>query len=167
MNKNLPVALAAVVFVGGTLAGVKLLTAAPEKSDAPTCQTLTAKAGSKLRTNLVTVNVLNASERAGLANRVLIDLQSNGFMGGSKGNTTDVTPKRVAIVTADRTDPRVKLVAKQFKDNVKYTKPKSGVAENGVTVVVGPNYSGLKKKAASSVRTDQDISVCVPTAPEA
>lgn len=166
MNKNLPVAAAAVIFVGGSLTGFKLLTAAPEPSDpAPTCQTITAKAGEKLTSNLVTVNVFNASKRAGLANRVLIDLQGNGFMGGRKGNTTDVSPKRVAIVTDDRKDPRVKLVAQQFKDNVKYAKP-TGAATDGITVVVGPNYSGLKKKPKTSVRTDQDISACIPVSPE-
>lgn len=166
MNKNLPVALAAVIFVGGSLTGFKLLTAAPEKTNAaPACQTVTAQAGKRLSSNMVTVNVLNASERAGLANRVLIDLQSNGFLGGSKGNSTDTAPKRVAIVTNDRKDPRVKLVAQQFKDNVKYSKPQ-GSAGDGITVVVGPNYSGLKSKPKTSVRTDREISACIPAAPE-
>ena len=56
----------------------------------------------------------------------------------------------VTILTNDRDDPRVKLVAQQF-DNVEFTEPDIDV-EDGVTVIVGDDYKDLVKtlRATSS-----------------
>ena len=156
--------VAAVLFLGGLGTGVKLLTASADTvTAAPTCEDKTVNAGEKLTSNLVTVNVFNASRRAGLANRVTINLQRNGFLGGQIGNSTSAAkPSRVAILTSDRNDPRVKLVAAQFHDQVTYAEPDIKV-DSGVTVIVGDDYTGLKKKAESSVTASQAVTMCVPT----
>jgi hypothetical protein len=160
----LVLSLAAVLFVGGLAIGIKLLTASADTTDAgPTCADRTVNAGEKLTSNLVTVNVFNASRRAGLANRVTINLQRNGFLGGQIGNSTSAAkPSRVAILTNDRNDPQVKLVAAQFADQVTYAAPDVKV-DSGVTVIVGDNYTGLAKKAASSLTASQAVTMCVPT----
>ena len=158
--------VAAAIFLFGGVTGFRLLTSSADTADpAPTCTDKTIKKGEKLDSNLVKVNVFNASNRSGLANRVTINLQTNGFLGGTISNNESATkPKRVAILTDDRHDPRVRLVAKQFKDKVVYRKPDIA-ADSGVVVIVGDDYSGLKSKAPTRIRSDRDITACVPTVP--
>lgn len=155
--------LAGLFFLGGLAVGFKLLTSSTDTTAAaPTCTDRTVAAGQKLTSNLVMVNVFNASRRAGLANRVTINLQRNGFLGGQIGNSTSaVKPRTVAILTSDRHDPRVELVAAQFADKVTYAKPDI-TADAGVNVVVGDDYSGLEKKARTNVKASKAITMCVP-----
>jgi len=155
--------LAAVVFLGGLFFGFRLLTAKADTSDAgPTCIDRTIEKGEKLTSNLVTVNVYNASTRAGLANRVTINLQRKGFLGGEIGNSKSaVKPRKVAILTEDQTDPRVMLVAAQFEDTIAYRKPDIPV-EGAVIVVVGDDYTALKKDTPINMVSDRSITVCVP-----
>jgi hypothetical protein len=163
----LTLAVAVVVFVVGGVMGVRLLTAGTgdEALAGPTCTPEVVSAGDPLDSRVVAVNVFNASARSGLANRVLINLQANGFRGGQIGNSTSATkPDRVAILTNDRDDPRVKLVAAQFRDDVDYASPDITVQE-GITVVVGDRYRGLKPDAITTIKTDRNVSVCVPVVP--
>lgn len=166
MNRFVPLLVAAVVFVAGGLIGFRMLISGPEEVATDTaCKPTAVAAGSNLDSNIVTVNVFNASTRSGLANRVLIDLQSNGFLGGQIANSTSNTrPGRVAILTNDRKDPRVRLVAAQFRDKVTYAKPDVTV-DGGVTVIVGEKYSGLKKKPRTSLKSDRKIDACIPATP--
>jgi hypothetical protein len=157
---------AALVFVFGGITGFRLLTTSADTADpAPTCTNKTISKGQRLNSNAVKVNVFNASTRSGLANRVTINLQSNGFLGGTIGNSESrAKPSRVAILTNDRSDPRVRLVARQFKDKITYVKPDISV-DSGVVVIVGNKYSGLRKKAPTVIASDRQIEVCVPTVP--
>lgn len=162
--KPLTLLVAMVVFVVGTLMGFKLLTAqADTATAAPTCTKRTVAVGEPLTTNLVTINVLNASTRAGLANRIAINLQRNGLLAGTVANSTSArNPTRVTILTNDPTDPRVKLVASQFADKVTYAKSDLPLGK-GVTVLVGDDARlTLRKKPPLSVVTDRPIEVCVP-----
>ncbi len=153
--------VAVVVFVVALFVGFKLLTASADTFDeAPTCEDRTVAEGEALTSNLVTVNVFNASQRAGLANRVSINLQRRGFLGGTVANSTsEVKPDGVAILTDDRDDPRVKLVAEQF-DDVEFSEPDIR-ATDGVTVIVGDGYKELVK-APREIESDRAITVCVP-----
>lgn len=167
MNKSkqlITMATLIVLFLGGTFWGFQLLTseASPVSTPAPTCKDHTVKPGEKLTTNLVRVNVYNTSQRSGLANRVHINLQRRGFLAGEIGNSPDgVKARTVTIVTKDRQSSPVRLVAKQFKNKVKYTAPKSPL-EDGVTIIVGDDFAGLRKNPARSVKAKQDLTVCVP-----
>jgi hypothetical protein len=166
-TRVLTLTVAVAVFLVGGLLGVKLLTAGTDDltEAVPTCKDKTITAGSPIDSNVVTVNVFNASKRSGLANRALIDLQANGFRGGQIGNSQSVTkPRRVAILTKDPNDPRVALVAAQFRDKVEYAAPDIA-SEDGVVVVVGDDYRGLKKGATTSTASDRDMTVCVPVVP--
>jgi hypothetical protein len=163
----LTLAVAAAVFVVGGVVGLKLLTAGTGDlvQTAPTCKNEVITAGNPIDSNVVTVNVFNASARAGLANRVRIDLQANGFRGGQIGNSESaVKPRRVTILTTDPADPRVGLVAAQFKDKVEFAAPDISV-EDGIIVVVGDDYRGLKTGAPTSTSSDTDMTVCVPVVP--
>ena len=162
-RRNLTLLGAAVVFVLGLVAGFQMLIAKPgEPPPAPTCENKTVAAGRELTSNLVTVNVFNASNRSGLANRVNINLQRNGFLGGEIGNDlSEAKPAPVTILTNDRDDPRVKLVAAQFRNKVAYAVPDITVKE-GVVIVIGDDFSKLKSKPPSSVVADRDVTTCVP-----
>jgi len=155
--------VAAGIFVFGGITGFRLLTSSADTADpAPTCTNKTVKKGEKLDSNLVTVNVFNASNRSGLANRVTINLQTNGFLGGTIGNNeSNVKPRRVVILTDDSNDPRVRLVAQQFKDKVLYRTPDVTV-DSGVIVIVGDDYAGLRKEAPTQITSDRDITACIP-----
>jgi hypothetical protein len=162
-HRSATVVIAIVLFVVGLFVGFKLLTANADTFDAaPTCENRTVAEGKKLTSNLVTVNVYNASQRAGLANRVGINLQRRGFLAGTVANSTsEVKPDAVAILTDDRDDPRVKLVAQQF-EGVEYSEPDIKIAD-GVTVVVGDGYKELVK-APREIESDRAVTVCIPTA---
>ena len=159
-------AVAVAIFLVGAFLGLRLLTAGTEEVvAAPTCTSSVVQAGSELNSNVVTVNVFNSSARSGLANRALIDLQANGFLGGQIGNSVSATkPKRVAILTDDPEDPRVKLVAEQFKDDVEYA-PADIQVEGGIIVVVGDDYRGVKSETTTTIKTDRDIPICTPDIP--
>jgi hypothetical protein len=161
-HRGATVVVAIVLFVVGLFFGFKLLTANADTFDeAATCENRSVAKGDKLTSNLVTVNVYNASQRSGLANRVGINLQRRGFLTGSVANSTsEVKPDAVAILTDDRDDPRVKLVAQQFED-VEYSEPDIKIAD-GVTVIVGDDYKELVK-APREIESDRAITVCVPT----
>lgn len=152
-----------VVFIFGSVFGVQMLLAKPaEPPKAPTCKAQTVKAGEQLTSNVVTVNVFNASKRAGLANRVNINLQRNGFLGGQIGNSTSAAkPAAVTILANDTQDPRVKLVAAQFQDKVTYAPPDITVKE-GVVVVIGDAFTKLRGKPAHSIVAATDVTTCVP-----
>lgn len=162
-RRNLTLLGSAVVFVIGLFAGFQMLIAKPaEPPPPPTCENKTVAAGDELTSNLVTVNVFNASKRSGLANRVNINLQRNGFLGGEIGNDLSAAkPAPVTILTNDPDDPRVKLVAAQFKDKVAYAVPDITVKE-GVVIVVGDDFTNLKKEPANSVVAATEVTTCVP-----
>jgi hypothetical protein len=162
-HRGVTIFAAIIILLAGLYVGFKLLTASADTFDAaPTCETRTVEKGQKLTSNLVTVNVYNASQRAGLANRVGINLQRRGFLTGTAANSTsEVKPDAVAILTDDRDDPRVKLVAQQF-DNVEFSEPDIKIPD-GVTVIVGDDFKELVK-APRDVESDRVITVCVPTA---
>lgn len=166
MSRLTTLLVAAAVFVICGFTGLRLLTAGTGKVEADTsCQPSVVASGTTLDSNVIVINVFNASSRAGLANRALIDLQTNGFRGGQIGNSTSATkPSRVAILTNDPADPQVKLLARQFRDKVQYAKPDLTV-EEGITVIVGQKYRGLKKSPKTSLRTDRDIKICTPATP--
>lgn len=155
---------AAAVFLGGIVVGsFLLLSPAPEPPARPICENRTLQAGEDLTPNLLMVNVFNAGKQAGLANRVRIQLERKGFLGGVTGNYSgSAKVARVTILTSAQDDPKVRLLAKQFKDKVEYA-PADIDVETGLIVVVGPKFGGLKKKSSSAAKLKAPVTVCVPT----
>lgn len=155
--------LLVVLFFGGTWWGFNLLTATSETvtAPAPTCQNTTIAAGDKVTPNLVRVNVYNAGVQSGLANRVHLGLQRTGFLAGDIGNSPEkVDVKTVTILTDNKEAADVKLVAQQFKNKVVYKTPTTNLSR-GVTIVIGNDFKGLKKKPPRSVTTKEDLTVCL------
>lgn len=158
---------AVVVFLGGALVGMKLLTQGAEvTSSAPTCEPRTVREGEELTPNLVRVNVYNASRIAGLADRVSRQLQQRNFLPGAiANNPTELGTDDVVVVADDPKDPRVQLVVAQFAGKVT-VQPGEIPGTDGVSVLVGKNYDGrkLKGKTKDTVTVDRVITSCVPIA---
>lgn len=166
---HLTLVMAVIVFFGGSLFGAKLLLTKADIVSGPTCESRTIAIGEDLTTNLVSVDIYNSSQRSGLANRVSIDLQRNGFLAGKIGNAKDVVPagedvKKVAILTADKSDPRVQLVTKQFKQDVTFIAPNKDLGSD-VTVVIGDDYSKLAPKSDRKIKSDRTLELCLPFVP--
>lgn len=161
-TERLLVAGAVGVFVAGTAIGVNLVAAQPEPvAEEPACEIRKIAQGEVLSSNLVMVHVYNGSKRAGLANRVKINIERRGFLGGvAENNPGRLTPRNVAVLTDDPQDPRVRLVAAQFKGKVQRIKA-DFPTEDGVSVLVGSDYQGLKK-AGTKLKANRAVQVCVP-----
>src|SRR3954465_2994620 len=85
-------ALAVLTVLGVTWGWAQVLKPFPGKVDAPICVDTSYKAGDELFVQDVTVSVLNASGREGLAARTLQQLEDAGFAGGQTANAPKGTP---------------------------------------------------------------------------
>lgn len=164
--------LISILIVGGFV-GIRLLTAplpALPQDQAATCQPRTIRAGGTLTASDVTVDVYNASAISGLANRAMLALGKVGFQSGTLGNLPAKAKakvgKRVTILTRDRTNDPVRLVAAQFKGKLRYSKQRVDT-DKAVQVVVGAKYKGLDKSAMHKLKAKDPTEVCIPVAPTA
>ncbi|WP_370617269.1 LytR C-terminal domain-containing protein [Mumia sp. Pv 4-285] len=157
------------VLIGGTYYGVRLLFAdAPELPDADavsSCRNRTLEPGEQLATNQVSVNVLNAGGRSGMANRTMINLEGIGFIRGTVGNApADTRIANVRVVARDPKRADARLVGAQFKGKVQYTK---GTPEDeaSVAVYIGSGFKGMKKTPVPAVKAKTRFTMCAPVAP--
>ncbi len=149
--------LVVIVFAGW---GWNALTAPlPHRVAAPICSDTLVQAGDHLYPSQVTVSVINASKREGLASRALYDLKDAGFPSGSTGNApngTDVAT--VQIWTSDMLNPANDLVLSYLPGAVIV---KHATTLPGVNVVVGKNFTEVKQGQAD-VAIEQTTEVCSP-----
>jgi hypothetical protein len=151
--------LALVVFVGGLYGGWRLLTDPPGGDDVYTCTSQTVRAGDRLPSSLVAVDVFNGGDTEGVAGRVSTALQARGFRPGAiANNPSSIKPAAVTILTADKSDPRVQLVARQFA-KVEYREPDIELG-SAVTVLIGDDFTKLKPAGATSITATSDVTVC-------
>ena len=131
----------------------------PGKAEPPTCVESTYTAGDKVYPQDVTVSVLNASRREGLAARTMQALVDDGFGEGDTSNApTGLDVPFAEIWAADPTNPAVKLLRSKFGpidvQNREYDEP-------GLVVVVGDQFEKLRQGRAS-VKAEGDVTVCGP-----
>jgi hypothetical protein len=132
----------------------------PGKADAPICVTHSVSAGDRVYPQQVTVSVLNAGTREGLAGRTMQLLVDDGFAEGHLDNAprgTDVS--RAEIWSADPTSPAVRLVASRLGHGVDVVRRDS--SSPGVVVVVGDDFTDLRK-GRKSVVAQEDTEICSP-----
>lgn len=134
----------------------------PGKVDAPICVDTSYAEGQELFVQDVTVSVLNASKREGLAGRTLQDLEDAGFATGKTANaptgTTLATPAEIWV--DDEDNPAARLLRRRVgpvpvRADVVNPAP-------GVTLVVGDAFGELRAQGPSSLVLDQDAVVCSP-----
>jgi hypothetical protein len=154
-------ALALLMLLGVTWGWAQMTKPFPGKVDAPICVDTAYKAGDELFVQDVTVSVLNASGREGLAGRTLQELESVGFAEGETANA----PKGTALSTPaeiwvdDIDNPGAKLLRARLGQVPVVSHPENTKA--GITVVVGDSFGELRQGPASVILS-KDAVVCSP-----
>jgi len=131
----------------------------PAKVDSPPCVDRTVQAGTRLSAVDVTVSVLNASDREGLARLTLDALGKHNFATASQGNA----PKGTNVSNAEIWTDDTKNAAAQL---VHSWIPGSQIVQHrspspGVTVVVGQQFKHVGG-GVRSVKVTSDSTVCSP-----
>lgn len=131
----------------------------PKLANGPTCVETPVDAGDTVTPAQVTVSVLNAGRRAGLASRTMTALIDQGFNKGDSGNAPPKTAVGYAqIWTDDPSSPAVALVASRL-ERVKVVQ--RDVEQVGVVLVVGDNFKTLGK-GKPSVTATKGTTICSP-----
>ena len=153
--------LAVLVLVGVTWGWAQVSEPFPGKADAPLCVDTSYAAGDELFIQDVTVSVLNASSREGLAGRTMAQLTDAGFAEGQTTNAPAGTSLRTPaeIWVSDPKSPAAKLVRKWVGKVPVRVEPNNPAV--GVTVVVGDQFGEVRDGPASVV-LDADAVVCSP-----
>ena len=150
--------LAALVLIGAVLGWTQLTKPFPGKADAAVCVPRTVSAGSRIYPQDVTVSVLNAGDREGLAGRTMASLAQGGFSAGSLANAPAGTEVSFAqIWTTDPGSPAVRLVASKLGPRADVVRRDATAA--GVVVVVGDRFEDLAK-GRPWVTATQDTAIC-------
>jgi len=153
-------ALAVLLLVGVTWGWSQVSQPLPGKADAAICVPTSYAAGDELFVQDVTVSVLNASKREGLAGRTLQLLQDDGFAEGQTSNAPEGTAVAVAeIWVTDPESPAAKLVRARLGPVTVREEPNNPAV--GVTVVVGDGFGELRQ-GPDSVVLKSDAVVCSP-----
>jgi len=153
-------AACALLLVLAALWGWQALTEPfPQKTVAAICEDTEVASGDRVFPAQVVVNVLNASDRSGLAGRTLGELRDRGFVAGDSGDAPARSKVQVAqIWSSDPASPAVRLVRSWL--------PRAHVVDRsvgipGVVVVVGGAF-GEVGGGVKSVKATKDTTICSP-----
>lgn len=154
--------LVALVGIGGYYGYRELF--APLGDDATGRQARECEAGLRrgeiVRTRDVTVTVLNAGSRAGLAGQVQEQLVSRGFIAGGTDNAPeDQAVRFVRVLAPSRNDPAARLVAAQFGEGTLVQRTRGDLGP-GVEVIIGDRFRGLAQDAPRRLRATAAGSGC-------
>jgi hypothetical protein len=115
--------------------------------------------GQLIRSDDIVVNVYNAGSIANLAETTLEKLKHRGFQSGVFDNAPSrVSASNVTIITQGKLSPQVRLVAKQFKGEIRFAK--GAPIDTGIDVVVGDDFKGIDATAKKKMRLKRDVSTC-------
>lgn len=133
----------------------------PEREGAAVCVDRAFAEGDPIRRGDVTISVLNAGTRNGLAGLTLDLFVDAGFGEGQSGNVPEGAPRvrDVEIWTTDPEDPAVQLVAAQLGGSARVVRREPTTA--GVQVVVGDRFQNLSQ-GPRRIRADRDVEICGP-----
>ena len=130
----------------------------PGSEPAPLCTETTVRTGDQVFRDQVAVSVYNGSDRSGLASATLEQLEERGFVAADSDNA----PAKIDGVEIWSDEPRnaaVRLVARQFKGARIVSGQQLG---RGIIVVVGENFTSLRKKEVESVTAQEAATFCSP-----
>lgn len=153
--------LGVVMLVGVAWAWSAVSKPFPERDTAETCTSKVFAKGDKIYPDQVTVSVLNAGTREGLADRTMTDLVTGGLDRGEVNNAPDDTAVTGVQIWADDTgNPAVKLVKSYLGKNAKIVQHESPLP--GVNVVVGDDFPGVVT-GRKAIQARESATVCSPT----
>jgi hypothetical protein len=158
------VGLAVLLLVGVVWAWSAVTEPFPEGEEVATCTATTVDEGEKVFPAQVTVSVLNAGEREGLANRTMTELEAVGLGKGHLANAPEDTDvSGVEIWAEDLKNPAVRLVRSFLGKDAKLVRRDPQLP--GVNVVVGEDFPGVTK-GRKSVAAKEQTTICSPPAGE-
>ena len=129
-------------------------------AEKPVCTETPVKAGDAVTPQQVTIRVLNAGKRQGLASRTMLQFTDQGFHQGQSANAPAGSGVSSAqIWTDDPASPAVKLVASRLPGAKVVEK---AVTQVGVVVVVGDRFKEPTAGKAS-VKATTDTTICSPS----
>jgi hypothetical protein len=152
--------LGLLLIVAATWGWSSLTQPFPEGDGDAICVDRPYAAGDRISRGDVTVSVLNAGTRNGLAGLTMNLFEEAGFAPGQEGNAPeDAKVGTVQIWTEDRTAPAVRLVASHLGKDVRVVRRAPSTA--GIQVVVGDGFEDLVA-GKKSIRTRGEVTVCGP-----
>jgi len=152
--------LVVLLLVGVTWGFTQVTAPLPGKAEAPVCVETSYAAGETLYPQDVTVSVLNASRREGLAGRTMQQFVDQGFAQGQISNAPEGTEvAAVEIWTDEPRDPAARLVRSRLGAVPVRADDRSPVV--GVTIVVGDDFTEPTDGKAS-IDLRQAATVCSP-----
>lgn len=116
----------------------------------------------KLKSEMISVRVLNASNKRGKAAEVSQQLKRQGFKVTRVGNA-DKNQEKSVVIGAAANSPEVELVAAQFNG---FDKVADGRKDRSVEVRIGQNYDAMIAEAPIELQLDSDT-ICLPVPPTA
>ena len=166
LNARLRTAITLAVLVLLLLTGVtwgftQVTSPFPGKAEPAVCVPTTYAAGETLVPADVTVSVLNASKREGLAGRTMQLFTDQGFAEGQTSNAPEGTEVPVAEIWTDqKNDPAAKLVRSRLGTSI-VVDPDDKSPAVGITVVVGDQFTELTE-GKPSVTLKAETTICSP-----
>lgn len=118
--------------------------------------------GGTLKSDMVSVRVLNASNKRGKAAEVSQQLKRQGFVVTRVANA-DQKQSRSAVIGATADAPEVELVAAQFPG---FEKVVDGRRDRSVEVRIGQDYEAMIGDAPTELQIDTET-ICLPVPPTA
>ncbi|MDO5499415.1 MAG: LytR C-terminal domain-containing protein [Propionibacteriaceae bacterium] len=116
----------------------------------------------KLKSEMISVRVLNASNKRGKAAEVSQQLKRQGFKVTRVGNADD-NQQRSVIIGAEANSPEVELVAAQF---VGFDTEGDDRRDRSVEVRIGQNYESMVADAPIELQINA-TTICLPVPPTA
>lgn len=153
--------LALLLLLGVSWAWGALTDPFPREAKPPICVDEKVAAGDTVRPGGVTISVLNAGTREGLAGRTLDALVDGGFARGRLSNAPDdVKVGGAQIWAPDDRDPAVLLLKSYLGGKgVKVLERKA--PEPGINVLVGDKFPGVTK-GRQKIVAKHDATICAP-----
>jgi hypothetical protein len=153
--------LALVVVLAAWWAWSAVTAPLPGSGSGDACSLTPVAEGEKVYPRDVTVSVMNAGGRDGLAGDTLAEFRDAGFDTASAANAPDrVKVSYAEIWTTEPKNPAVLLVASRLGKKVDVVK--KGDPGTGVVVVVGDGFGSLRK-GKESVTAAYDTEICSPS----
>lgn len=116
----------------------------------------------KLKSEMISVRVLNASNKRGKAAEVSQQLKRQGFKVTRVGNA-DENQETSVVVGGSADAPEVALVAAQFRG---FETSGDGRKDRTVEVLIGQNYEAMIGDAPTELQIDSPT-ICLPVPPTA
>ena len=155
--------LAVLLLIGVTWGWSAVTEPLPNSEDPPICSEVTVEAGEKIYPEQVTVSVLNAGSRQGLAGSTMQALVNKGFAKGDNANAPSRADVAGAEIWTDAPDSAAVALVRSYlaKNGKGVVVREQEPTEVGINIVVGDQF-GKVVKGRKAMTANDDTTVCTP-----